>query len=192
MNRKYILRLFIGCAAIGFLSCDNDLDVDPRDSQSSNDFLVADNAIQLVNGVYNRMLDYDMYSFSWIGMTSITSDDADKGSTISDTGADKHKMDALTFEASDVSFNDVWKARYSGIYRANTALYYIDQLAVEESLKNRLIGEVKFLRALWYFDLVRCFGGVPVVVERIDDPNNTEYINQLVLSASLNKKFMHR
>lgn len=181
MNRKHITAFFIGLAAISIISCDSELDVDPRAGQSETDFLNnPDNALQLVNGVYNRMLDYDMYSFPWIGMTSITSDDADKGSTVSDTGSDKHKMDNLSFEASDISVNDVWKGRYAAIYRANTALYYLDQLTIDEALKNRLIGEVKFLRAFWYFDLVRCYGGVPIVVERVENINDADYINQLV------------
>lgn len=163
-----------------FSSCEDDLNVLPNNAISETDFLNnPDNAVALVNGVYNKQLDYNMYSFSWIGMTSITSDDADKGSTPNDTGADKQKMDNLTFGPSDISFSDVWNGRYDGIYRANNALFYLPQLQIDETLKNRLIGEVKFLRALFYFDLVRCFGGVPLVTERIDI-NNTEEINNVV------------
>jgi starch-binding outer membrane protein, SusD/RagB family len=150
-------------------SCEDDLQVEQNDAQTELDFLNnPNNAIQLVNGIYNKQLDYNMYSFSWIGITSITSDDADKGSTPTDYGSDKHKLDNLTFDANDVSFLDVWQARYQGIYRANNALFYLDQLTIDETLKNRLIGEAKFLRALFYFDLVRCFGGVPVVTVRVD------------------------
>lgn len=168
------------CLTIGFYSCEDDLNVDPNDVQTELDFLNnPDNAVQLVNGVYNKQLDYDMYSFSWIGMTSITSDDAEKGSTLSDTGSDKHKMDNLTFDATDISFKDVYNARNAGIYRANNALFYLEQLSISETLKNRLIGEVKFLRALFYFDLVRCFGGVPIVTSKIDI-NDTATINAVV------------
>ena len=177
---KAIIGLFL--ITVPFSSCDSELDVDPRHVQNEEDFLNnPENAVQLVNGVYNKMLNYNMYSFSWIGMTSITSDDADKGSTPSDTGTDKHKMDNLTFDASDISFADVWDGRYEGIYRANNAIFYLDQLDIDESLKNRLLGEVKFLRAFWYFDLVRCFGGVPVVVEKID-LNDVEAINDIVFT----------
>lgn len=182
MNKRFTYKtgLALLCATVFVASCDDDLNVDPRNAINEEDFLNnPDNAVALVNGVYNKMLDYDMYSFGWIGITSITSDDADKGSTSSDTGSDKHKLDALTFDASDVSFNDVWKGRYAGIYRANNALAYLEDLSIDEALKSRLIGEVKFLRAFWYFDLVRCFGDVPIVVERID-LNNTELINEVV------------
>lgn len=174
---KILTLLFF---ALTFASCEDDLNVEPNDVQNVTDFLNdPNNAVQLVNGVYNKQLDYNMYSFSWIGMTSITSDDADKGSTPSDTGTDKGKMDNLTFSASDISFSDVWQGRYQGINRANTALFYLEQLTIEEGLKNRLIGEVKFLRALFYFDLVRCFGGVPIVITKIDI-NDTQTINEVV------------
>ena len=177
MNLKYsTLALLLTL----FISCENDLNVDQQDAQTEQDFLNnPENAAQLINGIYNKQLDYNMYSFSWIGITSITSDDADKGSSLSDTGADKHKMDNLSFDAGDISFQDVWNGRYEGIYRANNAIYYLNLLAIDETLKNRLIGEAKFLRALFYFDLVRCFGGVPIVVDKIDI-NNNELINQVV------------
>jgi hypothetical protein len=179
LNFKYkILGLALILLALN--SCEDDLNVKSNNVLTELDFLNnPDNAIQLVNGVYNKQLDYDMYSFSWIGMTSITSDDADKGSTLSDTGSDKNKMDNLTFVATDISFKDVWNARYDAVYRANNALFYLEQLSINETLKNRLIGEVKFLRALSYFDLVRCFGGVPLVTSKINI-NDTETINNVV------------
>ncbi|HRZ74842.1 MAG TPA: RagB/SusD family nutrient uptake outer membrane protein, partial [Flavobacterium sp.] len=181
MKNKILYNLLL-ILSISFvsLSCEEDLNVEPNNAISEFDFLNnPDNAVQLVNGVYNKQLDYNMYCFSWIGMTSITSDDADKGSTPNDTGTDKHKMDNLTFNATDISFIDVWEGRYDGIYRANNALFYLEQLTIDPTLKSRLIGEVKFLRALYYFDLVRCFGGVPLVTTKIDI-NNTEEINNIV------------
>jgi hypothetical protein len=184
MNKKFIYGSAITLLLAGavFTSCDDDLNVEPNNALTEDDFLNnPDNAVQLVNGVYNKMLDFNMYSFSWIGITSITSDDADKGSSTSDTGTDKHKMDALTFDASDLSFNEVWEGRYAGIYRANNAIFYLDQLQIDETLKSRLIGEVKFLRAFWYFDLVRCFGDVPIVLGNID-LNDTETINNVVFN----------
>jgi hypothetical protein len=183
MNKIVNYKICICLALVAaFVSCEADLDVNPTSAQSEEDFLNnPDNAVNLINGVYNKMLDYDMNAFSWIGITSITSDDADKGSTPGDTGTDKNKMDNLTFEASDVSFLDVWNARYAGIYRCNNALYYLPQLQIDENLKNRLIGEMKFLRSLFYFDLVRCFGGVPLVVDRID-LNDVATINAVVFT----------
>jgi hypothetical protein len=177
VNKKLTILLL---SALTFGSCEDDLNVKPNDVIEVDDFLSdPNNAIQLVNGVYSKQLDYNMYSFSWIGITSITSDDADKGSTPTDTGTDKGKMDNLTFSKTDISFSDVWEGRYQAIGRANTALFYLDQFAIDQTLKDRYIGEVKFLRALFYFDLVRCFGGVPLVTTKIDI-NDSDAIDNIV------------
>jgi hypothetical protein len=179
-NTKYLTAIAIALFALLCTSCEDDLIVEPNDALNEIDFLNnPNNAITLVNGVYNKQLEYEMYSFSWIGITSITSDDADKGSSLSDTGADKHKMDNLTFDATDISFREIWQGRYDGIGRANNALFYLEQLQIPDDLKKRLIAETKFLRALFYFDLVRCFGGVPVVTVQIDI-NDSELIDQVV------------
>jgi len=177
---KYTSIATIMLFAASFVSCEDDLNVAPNSTINEFDFLNnPDNAVQLVNGVYNKNLEYDMNAFSWIGITSITSDDADKGSSSGDTGTDKNRLDALDFNASSISFSDVWEARYEGIGRANKALFYLEQLTIDATLKSRLIGEVKFLRALWYFDLVRCFGGVPIVTTQIDI-NDQEAVNAIV------------
>jgi hypothetical protein len=179
-NIKYLNALVLAFFLLLCSSCEEDLIVEPNDVFNEIDFLNnPNNAIILVNGVYNKQQDYEMYSFSWIGVTSITSDNADKGSSLSDTGADKHKMDNLTFDATDISFREIWQGRFEGIGRANNTLFYLEQLEIQETLKKRLIAETKFLRALFYFDLVRCFGGVPIVTTQIDI-NNSELIQQVV------------
>lgn len=178
--KKYKNFWVVLALPILFFSCEKELDVLPNDALTEVDFLNnPDNAIQLVNGIYSNMLQWGMYSFSWIGLTSIASDDADKGSTPGDTGSDKNKLDALNFESNMVSVNDVWNSRYGTIYRANNALFYLEQLSIDEKLKDRLIGESRFLRALMYFDLVRCFGGVPLVTDKIDI-NDLETVNNIV------------
>ena len=177
---KYGLLIKLVLVGIIFSSCEDDLNVEPNKQIALDDFLADPaNALQLVNGCYSKNLDYNMNAFSWIGITSITSDDADKGSTIGDNGSDKNLLDELTFNASNVSFSDVWQARYQGIGRANKALFYLEQFQIDPALKSRFIGEVKFLRALWYFDLVRCFGGVPIVTTEIDI-NDVETVNAVV------------
>ena len=175
-----ILNSIILFCFFALTSCESDLDVEQKGALTEADFLNnPENAIKIVNAVYAKQLAFNMYSFSWIGMTSITSDNADKGSTPGDTGADKHKMDNLNFDASDISVLEVWTARYEGINLANTALKYLEKLNIDNALKNRLIGETKFLRALFYFDLVRCYGGVPLVTSEINI-NDANAINETV------------
>lgn len=59
--------------------------------------------------------------------------------------------------------NDFFQACYKGIFRANTVLDNVNTVAFEdENVKNQYIGEAKFLRAWFYFSLVRIYGEVPI------------------------------
>ncbi|WP_247233603.1 RagB/SusD family nutrient uptake outer membrane protein [Telluribacter sp. SYSU D00476] len=176
MNRsKKILTIgLLGTLGlVGMQSCSESfLDVPPQGEQTPTDFFSDPEAApRLVNAIYNKMLDWNMHSFSWLGVTSIITDDADKGSDPGDTGTDKHELDNFTFTPSSISFNEVWVGFYQGVARANQALQYLPQLNIDESFRNRLIGEARFLRAYFYFNLVRMFGGVPLI-ESVPDPTN--------------------
>ncbi|PXY01327.1 RagB/SusD family nutrient uptake outer membrane protein [Marinifilum breve] len=181
MNLKgtYILSaVLLVASGLFHTSCSDDfLEIDPQVTQTPEDYFSSstDAATEVVNAVYNNLLQWDQHSFSWNGVSSITSDDADKGSDPGDTGADKHELDNFTFSASSVSFNEIWVANYRGISFANQALDIIPGLEIEDVLKKRLEGEAKFLRAYYYWNLVRCFGGVPKI-DKIPDPANAEDI----------------
>lgn len=165
MKNIYISMFVL--AGILFSGCSDDfLDVDQTDKIPVDpEYVNTDpKATELVTAIYNQFLSWDMSSFGWIAVTSIISDDADKGSDPGDTGTDKDVIDALTYNASTPSFESVWKANYAGINRANQALNLLPQLdKVTPALQTRLIGEAKFMRAFMYFTLVRGYGGVPIV-----------------------------
>lgn len=69
---------------------------------------------------------------------------------------------------TDPALAGKWNVSYSGIGRANTFLNNIDDVNMNEDLKKRMIGEAKFLRALYYFQLINYFGDVPLILETPD------------------------
>jgi len=134
--------------------------------QTDSTFLDKDNAEKFVNSCYNWTTTWGQSVFSWIGMSSITSDDADKGSDPGDLGADKDQMDALSYSPTSLSVIEVWDANYTGIGRCNQAIFNVPTFVdagLDANLANRLVGEAKFLRALFYFNLVRCYGDIPKI-----------------------------
>jgi starch-binding outer membrane protein, SusD/RagB family len=149
--------------SFGFAACKKSFLNEPVRNQTPEDFFANPDAPeQLVTAVYNQLYEWQQHSFSWIGITSIADDDAEKGSDPGDSGTDKDQLDKFTFTSSSLSFNEIWESNFKGIARANQALFYLPQfnnLPLER--KNRYIGEVKFLRAYYYWNLVRTFGGVP-------------------------------
>jgi hypothetical protein len=181
--KKLYISLFAISAAL-FTSCADDyLDVDQTESISTKDLALFNNdegATSFVTAVYNKFLEWNMSSFSWNGMSSIASDDADKGSSPGDTGADKDLMDALTYNASSLSVAEVFQANYEGINRCNQAIEILPKLdKANPVLKARLIGEAKFLRAFMYFTLVKCYGGVPIIDHLPNPSSDADRIMQL-------------
>jgi hypothetical protein len=108
------------------------------------------------------------YAFSWLGITEIISDNANKGSSPTDTGGDKRKLDNFTFTSASISVEAMWKTWYKTIGRATYVIEYTKTYEnIDDNLRQRLIGEAKFLRALSYFYLVRYFGDIPLQHESI-------------------------
>ncbi|SFO99734.1 Starch-binding associating with outer membrane [Chitinophaga sp. YR627] len=58
---------------------------------------------------------------------------------------------------------ELWKKGYAGIFRANTLLNKLPGIPMDENLKKRFEAECKFLRAFFYFDLVRLFKNIPLL-----------------------------
>lgn len=168
-GRTFLLSLLLWACGEGFLEVNSN-----RETATA---LKSDKAVELVNAVYNSFLSWQMSSFSWIGVSSITSDDADKGSDLGDTGTDKHRLDALDIDPTLLSLEEVWQAHYDGIQRANQALSRLPAFnKLDDKLKKRLIGEAKFLRALMYFRLTQVYGGVPLIKGVLSSKANPDVI----------------
>ena len=159
INNKIIFCLL---ATASFLSCGKKFLNEPPRTVTIQDLLnSSDGALRLIAAVYNKLYAWEEHSFSWIGISSITSDDADKGSDPGDSGTDKNDLDNWTFTPSAISFSEVWISNFEGIGRATYALKFLPDINTPD--RDRFIGEAKLLRAYFYFNLVRTFGGVPKI-----------------------------
>lgn len=84
-------------------------------------------------------------------------------------------------------FNVIWREAYFGIYRCNLFLDRIDQANMDEARRRQFIAEATFLRGFYHFQLLKVFGGVPVVnrlylPSEAQIPRNTkeEVLNQVI------------
>ncbi|RYF25367.1 MAG: RagB/SusD family nutrient uptake outer membrane protein [Flavobacteriales bacterium] len=114
---------------------------------------------------YSALRAYNYISDGFMVVTSIRSDDADKGSTATDGGADVIGMDnfpALT----NGRVNSLWTEYYTMINRCNTiidVIYNDTEIIATEQQKIQAEAEARFLRGYTYFFLVRAYGGVPKI-----------------------------
>jgi hypothetical protein len=146
------------------------LEIQPQGQLTAIQALQDPNAAdQLVGGVYNTLyfggFGNTTVGFEWVILNDVASDDADKGSTPSDFDAGgAGDIDNFKTTPNNGILNNIWNGHYLGIARANNAIDILSNSTFEATTKNRLLGEVRFLRGLYYFNLVRAFGGVPKVI----------------------------
>lgn len=176
--RKYCIAA-IGVALITcFATCKNYLDVAPQGAVEEEAIRTDPGAAQtLVTGVYNGLWNENVHGSSYIFMTNIASDDADKGSNATDGATTALPLDNLTMDGNVVTLNNVWNSYYASIARCNQALRLIPLSPAEEAARNQMLAEVRFVRAYLYFNLVRFFGGVPKIdtVPPVDQVNNPAF-----------------
>lgn len=168
MKHLKYLPLFISTFLLMTACGDDFLDKKPLGKLTSANFFETEaHAILATNALYEHMRSWEVHVFSYIGLTDIISDDADKGSIANDA-AFLGEVDDFTFTASNIAPLSVWSGYYQGIYRANNAIVHIPDIEMNVTLRNRLVGECKMLRAYFYLNLVRWFGPIPLITRPLD------------------------
>jgi len=179
-NRILLISLNLAVFG-GLISCgDEFLEKAPKGELTSENFFKdAAQAEQSVNAIYAHLRNFNVHVFSYIGITDIASDDADKGSVPGDAGF-LQDINDFTFDANNGAVNGIWSGYYQGVFRANQVLANVPKIEMNEELKIRLLGEARFLRAYYYFFLVRTYGDIPL----IDRPLNPDEYRQVRVPAA--------
>ncbi len=123
-------------------------------------------ALLATNAVYNVTRN-SSFNFGLFPILDIMSDDAYKGSNPSDGASDVGPYNSFKHIPTEGNVKRWWNTLYEGIKRANVVIERVPTIGMDEVLRNRYIGEASYLRALFYFDLVRAWGGVPKVTSSI-------------------------
>jgi hypothetical protein len=93
------------------------------------------------------------------------SDDAHKGSNPNDQRPTVDPYDKFTFTTAQDGLDRWWSTLYQGIKHANVVITKVPSIEMNATLRDRYVAEARFLRGLFYFDLVRAWGGVPMITE---------------------------
>lgn len=171
MKKYNIIKLLTATAAALFLTaCSWVKEPAPGITELEDYFISGQACINNVNANYVPLaweFQSTYYSEWFIG--DIMSDDAIKGGqNVSDMAA-AYELENFKSNADNEIAYDFYVAQYQGIARCNISLKYIPDVECDtvmtQSVKDRLIGETYFLRAYYYFRLVRAFGGVPLTLQ---------------------------
>ncbi|NQU52206.1 MAG: RagB/SusD family nutrient uptake outer membrane protein [Bacteroidetes bacterium] len=159
--KKIICLLLIVLPATLFNSCSEFLEENPVDRYVvSNVYTDESGAIASVTSIYNQL--YNLYERYMYMVFDLPVDDEKNGQGMPNQYL--QNLEYMRHTQNNTFVRNYWRFCYSGIFRANNALEQIPEIEMDETLKARLINEAKFLRALYFFNLVRAFGDVPLPI----------------------------
>jgi starch-binding outer membrane protein, SusD/RagB family len=180
MNMKPIKYFLIVSFLFSMSACDEDLQLYPLNQISEGSFY--NNQLELqqaVNDVYRqlgRLADArsvaDLYGELYSDNTYIA---FQLGGTPVDDPISRHEI-----RPSNDRILTAWNNTYNSIYICNNLIYQLEntKVAIDQSLKSRWMAEALLVRSFAYFNLVRAFGDIPLITQRISPTQAYDYLRE--------------
>ncbi len=150
---------------IGFLNSCSDLEEEPFSFLSPAQFYsTSDDAEAALTAAYGSLANSGIYGRSLWMLSDYSADQMFPKPVVG--------RELLTIFAYDATFDQIgafWNESYQGINNANQVIAYVPDIIMNTTRKDQIIAEAKFLRALYYFNLVRNFGDVPLKLTPTQD-----------------------
>jgi len=163
LKSKFIIISILSLACMQ-VSCEKTLTEDPQSIIAPDAFFTTvDQCRQATNGVYSHLPGIFNQSGFWSTTMAGTDLFMNQGGSATIEAIQDYNFSSATEANSHV----VWKTCYAAIKDANFALSRISGSAIDEQSKKQFLGEIKFLRAMYYYLLTNTFGDVPLWLEEL-------------------------
>jgi len=148
-------------------ACNNDfLNLKPNNAITDENFYQTQaDAIAATNAVYSPA--QGLYNGAAWQLLDVMSDNSDKGGGGANDGPEVYELDNFTLTTFNPMVNNYYGQCYQGIQRANIVISKVPSISMSSDIKNRCLGEARFLRGFYYYMLVRLFGDVPLYTKPI-------------------------
>lgn len=169
MNKKISIHTLALLTALTVGSC-ADLDQVSLSAIDKDQFYQSESDLQVaLNGVYQILSDneiagemHGIYNNELIYFNDLQSEYARRGTANS---ADIAEIGNFAITPTNAFVESTWLVHYTGINRANILIDKAESNdGIDEQSRRAVIGQAKFLRGLFYFDLLRYYGDVPLVL----------------------------
>ena len=175
MTRLTIVPALLLASVLG--ACDDSfLDVTPVDELAEDVAIVdEESAMAALMGAYSGIQDDFYYGGDYVMWSETLTDNVEHTGTFEEFA----DGDLLFLTADNGSITGMWENIYDAINRANILIERIPQVEdLSQAQQDEIIGQAHALRALAYFDLVRGYGGVPIVLSPPTDLDDAALIER--------------
>jgi hypothetical protein len=157
--------ILFSIAIILLYSCEDFLDLKPIDFPTEETFYKDVKGLEGgIIGAYNEMQSGSQYGGLFMTLMEIRGDNvANENSGAS--GGINYQIEVFTDTPANTNFQSAWQSLYKVVYRTNLILQNVDNVQMSETQKNNIVGQASFLRGLAYFNLVRLWGNVPLIIK---------------------------
>ena len=147
-------------------ACTGFLDIEPETTLTGKNFYKSPDDIRsALYSTYSSLRDNGLYSASIYLFGDVRSDVAFPNQTNYYANTFRHEIEKFTISANNSGTQNYWAHHYKGIIRANTVIEKGKELFGNDEAVQKYIAEAEVLRALFYFNLVRAYGGVPIIMD---------------------------
>jgi hypothetical protein len=171
--RKYTFILITGYLLSSMLySCKESLDTtNPNVVPTDSYFKTSGELVAGTNSIYAAWHGTSLVAREWFFLHDLRSDDVVSGG--SQLEAPRNQILIGVVDPANPVMNAVWNTLYTAIHRSNTVLDNAPSVTDNNTIRDRCVGEAKFLRAWAYFELVSMWGSVPLYSTTVK--NASEY-----------------
>ena len=166
-NMKNLKNIFTMALVTTCMSaCTGFLDIEPETTLTGKNFYKSPDDIRsALYSTYSSLRDNGLYSASIYLFGDVRSDVAFPNQTNYYANTFRHEIEKFTISANNSGNQNYWAHHYKGIIRANTVIEKGKELFGNDEAVQKYIAEAEVLRALFYFNLVRAYGGVPIIMD---------------------------
>ena len=145
--------------------CESFLDLKPIDYPTEETFYKDIKGLEgAIIGVYDELQSGNQYSGRFMTLMEIRGDNVIDDNSGAGGGVN-YQIEVFTETPANTNLSSAWLSLYRTIYRSNIILQNVDDVQMSEFQKNNIIGQASFLRGLAYFNLVRLWGDVPLIIK---------------------------
>ena len=157
-------------------SCESFLDLKPIDFPTEETFYTDVKGLEGgIIGVYDELQSNDQYGAKFMTLMEVRGDNV-KNDNSGASGGITYQIEVFTETPANSNFAESWLSLYTTIYRCNLILQNMENVQMTDDQRAKIAGQVSFVRALCYFNLVRLWGKVPVVTrsQTVEEARNNK------------------